>query len=166
MSTIRQTQAIVPSLLDRLIDDDPTSLDETNEPTSQQINKLKNNIRRDLENLLNTRLRIDRDLKKFPELNKSLLNYGLPDFSHIPIESDSEHNLLANKIYTLIYWFEPRLINVNVEVEAMGDGFNRNLHVEISATLLVEPNPIPVLFDSQMQHIDRKLSIRELKHGR
>ena len=162
----KQTQVIVPSILDRLIDDDPNSGLEAPTPLHLQLAKIKENIRRDLENLLNTRLKISRDLDPYPELDQSIINYGLPDFSHLPIDSENECTSLANRITGIISRFEPRLRNIDVNIRPMGEGINRTLYVEILATLIITPSPISVFFDSRLHHIDRKLTLREAKHGR
>ncbi|MBN8602669.1 MAG: GPW/gp25 family protein, partial [Planctomycetes bacterium] len=84
MSRIRRDQLLLPSILDRLIDEDPGSQVETPRTRNQLLRDLKNSVRRDLENLLNTR----RSMFPIPDerewLRQSVIGYGIPDFGMIP----------------------------------------------------------------------------------
>ena len=57
MAKIRDDQPLVPSVLDRLLDDEPQNTHETPKSRNQVLRDLKQSVRRDLENLLNTRWR-------------------------------------------------------------------------------------------------------------
>ena len=54
MAKIEADQLLTPSVLDRLIDEEPTSTRELPKSRGQVLRDLKQHIRRDLENLLNT----------------------------------------------------------------------------------------------------------------
>ncbi|BFM08567.1 type VI secretion system baseplate subunit TssE [Halioxenophilus aromaticivorans] len=165
MRNVRSTAPIVPSLLDRLIDDDPSNTTDLVKTPSQQMNDIKEAVRRDLENLLNTRLRKNDHLQKYAELKTSLANYGLYDFSQIAIESEDDQYLFAAKIRDIIQRFEPRFKNVQVEVVENGENYHRTLYIKIAAVLLIEPDPIAVVYDSRVQKIDKSLHLREQNHG-
>ncbi len=165
MKNIRSTANIIPSLLDRLIDEDPSTTTEAVKSQTQQIAEIKEAVRRDLENLLNTRLRKNQYIDRYPELKTSLANYGLQDFSQIPVESDSDQQVFAANIRDIIRRFEPRFKNVQVDVMQNGENYQRALYVKISAVLLMEPDPLPVIYDSRVRHIDKSLQLRELNYG-
>lgn len=165
MKSVRSTARIIPSLLDRLIDEDPNSLVEDPISQADQVAAIKECVRRDLENLLNTRLRKPVNTLQFPELKKSLVNYGLHDFSQLPVESESDQQLFAVRIQEIIQRFEPRFKNVRVEVVQNGENYQRALYVKITATLLLEPDAIPVVYDSRVRHVDKSLELRELNYG-
>jgi len=57
MAKIKAEQPLVPSVLDRLLDDDPGVSREPARNRHQVLRELKQAVRRDLENLLNTRVR-------------------------------------------------------------------------------------------------------------
>ena len=57
MAEIRTDQLLLPSVLDRLIDQDPQVRQEAARGRSQLLKEMKLAVRRDLENLLNTRVR-------------------------------------------------------------------------------------------------------------
>ena len=165
MKNTHGTAQVIPSLLDRLMDDDPSSHLEIAKSQAQQIADIKEYVRRDLENLLNTRLRRFQQIDQYPELKTSLANYGLQDFSQIPVESESDQQIFAANIRDIIQRFEPRFKNVQVEVVENGENYQRTLYVKISAVLRLDPDPVPVIYDSRVHLIDRSLHLRELNYG-
>ncbi|GAB1257989.1 type VI secretion system baseplate subunit TssE [Aurantivibrio plasticivorans] len=165
MARVRTDQPVLPSLLDRLIDDEPDRTLEPVKPYSHLLRDIKDNIRRDLENLLNTRVVKQINVKEFPELEKSLMGYGVADFSHVQFEVEEERQRFAWVVSEVIARFEPRFQRVSVEIEPHGEEFDRTLHLKISAVLMIEPDPVPLIFDSSMRSVDRRLRLRELRHG-
>ena len=57
MSRVKNDQPLMPSLLDRLLDDEPNNNQDAPQARHQVLRELKQSVRRDLENLLNTRWR-------------------------------------------------------------------------------------------------------------
>lgn len=133
---------VLPSVLDRLLDDQP---DESQEPRWREataIRVVKASLCRDLQNLLNTR----RPLGVVPEhyecLPSSLLNYGLPDLQSLEVREDHDLEGLSRRITDLISAFEPRLEQVRVAANLVdGDRrpIDRRLRFMIEAVLVVEP---------------------------
>src|SRR5579871_4922346 len=81
MSRAQSNLPITPSLLDRLLDDDPQVAREPPRNRSQSVAEIKKSVRRDLENLLNTRCRASGWPADLTELDHSMISYGLPDYS-------------------------------------------------------------------------------------
>ena len=81
MARIRPDQPLVPSVLDRLLDFEPEVNREAPRSRNQVLRELKQSVRRDLENLLNTKTRCVPCPPHLEELKQSLLNYGIPDFT-------------------------------------------------------------------------------------
>ena len=77
MAEIRTDQLLLPSVLDRLIDNDPQVRQEAPGSRSQLLRELKQAVRRDLENLLNTRIRCLPFPREFSEFEQSLVSYGI-----------------------------------------------------------------------------------------
>ena len=71
---------LVPSVLDRLLGHEPGAENPYGNRT-QLLRHLKASLRRDLENLLNTRCRCGSFPAEYKELQRSLVNYGIPDFT-------------------------------------------------------------------------------------
>lgn len=133
---------VVPGLLDRLLDDEPETTSEPPWREGQVVRELKRSLRRDLEDLLNTR----RPLADLPEglveLPASLVNYGLPDLQSLEIRETHDIQRLCRLIEDCIRRFEPRLRNVTVtaQVEPGRERpLDRRLRFAIEAMLVADP---------------------------
>lgn len=148
-----------PSVLDRLLDDEP---DRAQEPTldwHKQLRELKRAVGRDLEALLNTRQEAGSDVPDiYKEARRSLLTYGLPDFSGLILSSPDDCRLVRQAVERAIKEFEPRL-----EVKVFMDdprSVDRALHFRIEGILKVEPTPEPVTFDAVLQPSTQEYDIK------
>jgi len=160
MSRIRPDQELVPSLLDRLIDYEPESSTELPKSRSQLLREMKNSVRRDLENLLNTRWRCVAWPPDMNELETSLVNYGIPDFSGANMGAHSDRENLRRVIEDVIRRFEPRFKTVRVEILKNKDDADRMVRFRIDALLYAEPAPEPVVFSSALEPADGKLEVQ------
>lgn len=160
MSRIRPDQLLLPSVLDRLIDLDPDNRNEAAKDRAQLLKDLKNSVRRDLENLLNTRvcyLDIPADM---PRLQTSLFNYGVPDFGSMIMDSSVSIEGLRGRIEDVIRRYETRFQDVNVELDIDSKTrFSRSVRFVIHGVLHAEPEPEPVTFSSQMSKIAREFRV-------
>ena len=143
-------------MLDRLLDDDPNQQAELERSRAQLLRELKQSVRRDLENLLNTRVCLYPIATPIPEhwknLENSLVNYGIPDFGGLLMGSRSERENLRTRIESAIRHFETRFKQVQVVlVDDRGDNRDRTVRFRIDGLLHAEPTPEPVVFDSQLQ---------------
>lgn len=150
MARIREQQELIPSLLDRLLNDDPTNPYETPKSRNQLLADLKRSVRRDLENLLNTRWRCAEWPADLQELDLSLINYGLPDFAASQLGSEQDRERLRQVVERVIRACEPRFKRVSVAIKST-DLADRTLGLRIDALLFAEPAPEPVVFDSQLE---------------
>ena len=151
MARIRPDQPLTPSVLDRLIDTEPDVTREAPRNRGQVLRELKQAVCRDLEHLLNTRARclvVPADLK---ELRQSLVNYGLPDFTGMPVGSSRDREGLARVIQAVIRQHEPRFKKVDVKLLDNAEPLDRAVRFRIDALLHAEPAPEPVVFDSTLQ---------------
>ena len=147
MSRIRPNQPLVPSLLDRLLDFDPSKKKEDAPNPSQRIKQLRASVRRDLEDLLNTRVPMIECPPDLPELKCSVLNYGIPDLGAMRMGSSDQKELIRKSIEDAIRTFETRFQHVDVVVvKSETEG---TLRFRIEGTLYAEPAPEPVEFESQ-----------------
>ena len=111
------------------------------------IGAIKASIKRDLENLLNTRRHIFSPPVEYKELNSSLFVYGLQDFTSKNPRSPSVKLKLRQDVEKTISRFEPRLKNVTVYLEIPAQN-ERNLMFRITGLLVIEPITEPVTFDT------------------
>src|SRR5690625_4746335 len=107
MARVRAQQPVLPSLLDRLLDDAPEDRHESPKATTQLLADFKGGVRRDLENLLNTRLYRQQAIESYGELTRSVVNYGLPDFSTVLMGSAEHREEFRRIIQDTITRFEP-----------------------------------------------------------
>ena len=141
---------ITPSVFDRLLDFEPELTSEAPKSRAKSLRELKQSVRRDLEWLLNTRrtpIEVDPNLE---ETIRSLVMYGLPDFTGVAAKSPSEQKRLLRELETALKQFEPRLIDIRVSIDPLTT-IERVLRFRIEARLKVEPAPEPVAFDTILQ---------------
>lgn len=150
MSAIRPDQPLVPSVLDRLLDDDPGAATEPPRDRVQRLAELKASVRRDLEDLLNTRSRLAAAPAQLKEVASSLATYGLPDLSGAGPATGREREALARQLERAVAGNDPRLTRVEVELVAASD-LSRSLRFQIRAMLKADPAPEPVAFDSVLE---------------
>jgi type VI secretion system protein ImpF len=142
---------LVPSILDRLLDDQPTVSHEPAGNRQQSVRDLEMAVARDLEALLNSRQETLEDLpSEYQELNRSLITYGLPDFSSHSLAIEDDCNRVLRSVERTIARFEPRLQRIRVQLETPRN-HDRGLRFRIEALLRVEPSPEPVTFDAVLQ---------------
>ncbi len=154
MTRIHPEQLLLPSVLDRLIDLDPTSQVEAESSRTQKLRELKQSVRRDLENLLNTRscLYPLPYPERLVQLERSLVNYGIPDLSGAAMGGREEREQLRKRIERAIQYFETRFKEVRVVlVDRRYEGSDRTIRFRIEGMLFAEPAPEPVAFDSMLQ---------------
>jgi type VI secretion system protein ImpF len=160
-SRVREDQPLLPSVFDRLLDDDPSNSREPPASRRQVLRDLKQSVSRDLENLLNTRQRCDGWPPALDELEKSLLNYGIPDFTGVNMSAPSERERLRSIIQRVIEQFEPRFRSVRVKLLENTEAFDRTLRFRIDGLLDVNPAPEPVVFDSQLEPTTATFEVRD-----
>jgi len=88
------------------------------------------------------------------ELERSLLTYGLPDFSHTSLARHEDVVTLQRAIETTIARFEPRLRDATVALLESARA-ERSLRFRIDAILLADPTPEAVSYDSELRMPDR-----------
>jgi type VI secretion system protein ImpF len=163
MSRIRRDQLLLPSILDRLIDEEPGTQVETPRTRNQLLRDLKSSVRRDLENLLNTR----RSMFPIPDerewLRQSVIGYGIPDFGMIPGGSDERREELRQDVEDTIRRFETRLKSLTVDlVIDPSDAARRIIRFRIDGMLHAEPAPEPVKFDSLLSVSRHEFQVKTL----
>ena len=151
MARVRANQPLVPSLLDRLLSDEPDVKRELSKPRHQVLRELKESVRRDLENLLNTRWRCVSWPPDLDQLEQSLVNYGIPDFTGANLGASGNREEFRRIIEKVIRTYEPRFKTVRVHLLDNAEPLDRTLRFRIEALLHVEPAPEPVTFDSTLE---------------
>ncbi len=148
------------SVLDRLLDNEPDVTKEAVPTKAQQIRQLQQNVLRDLEDLLNTRRRIETWSESLNELDTSLLTYGLNDVSDLGLASNTGRETIRRLLETVLRQFEVRFKAVKVALLENKTEEDRTLRFRIDAMLNMEPDPLPVTFDSELEPHTASFSMR------
>lgn len=117
---------------------------------------LREAVRRDIEALFNTEryestpMMADweaesfvdnvQDLTDFPEVRRSVVNYGVPSFSGRS-SRDFDREALAKEIRAVLATFEPRLKDGATKVDVTLGDKSGGLKIEIDAVLVTNPTP-------------------------
>jgi type VI secretion system protein ImpF len=117
---------------------------------SQMLRELKMSVRRDLENLLNARWRCKVWPPDLNELETSLVNYGIPDFTGANLGIHANREEFRKIIERVIRRYEPRFKRVSVTILNNNESEDRTLRFKIDALLHAEPAPEPVVFESTL----------------
>jgi type VI secretion system protein ImpF len=145
-------------LLDRLLDDEPKIKTEAPMSRSSSLAKLKTAVRRDLENLLNTRRTPDYIPEGSVEILRSVYYYGLPDITSMPANFLYEQTKLLQSIETAVKTFEARLDGVRVSLVPVA-GQSRVLRFVIDGMLRIDPLPEHVVYDASIELTSLEVSI-------
>lgn len=122
MAELTQIEHLQPSLLDRLTDDEPEKKIESREQRVLSVQALKQCVIRDLEWLLNTGcLETTQDLSDYPEVKRSVLNFGIVDLTGTTA-SQVTSTTLQRVLRQVILDFEPRIIPASLRVDIAGGG--------------------------------------------
>jgi|688.fasta_scaffold365726_2 type VI secretion system protein ImpF len=162
MSRIRTDQLLIPSLLDRLLDEEPDVSVELPKQRAQKLRELKQSVKRDLEYLLNTRVSLRYFPEDFKNVETSVLNFGIPDFSGVAMGSKKQQELLRERVESAVVRFETRFKEVHVELVIDPDNtLQRSIRFRIDGILHAEPAPEPVVFDSILSPVVGEFVVRE-----
>jgi len=162
---IGKKQELRPSILDRLMDDEPHIQIEQDKNRTQYLRELRNSVKRDLENLLNTRYRMQSTPEDLKEIEFSILNYGLPDLATVNIADIEKKRAFTKNLEKTLRIFEPRFKSVKVIHIDNKDTTDRTLRFRIDATLHADPAPEVIIFDSVLDPVFRTVKVEESKHG-
>jgi type VI secretion system protein ImpF len=145
-------------LLDRLLDDEPKIKTEAPMTRSTSLARLKAGLRRDLENLLNTRRTPDFIPEGSVEILRSVYYYGLPDITSMPANFLYEQTKLLQSIEMAVKTFEGRLDGVKVSLAPVAD-HSRVLRFVIDGMLRIDPLPEHVVYDASIELTSLEVSI-------
>jgi type VI secretion system protein ImpF len=150
MSNLPRQPLIQPSVLDRLLDDEPEH-PQRGSVLLHELEQFKQALARDLEALLNTRLHPDHGrFDAHPLARRSMLRFGIPDLSGIRLLAPEDREQLREQLCKAIETHEPRLGQVRVSLEAPRET-ERQLHFRVDAVLCPHPHRPPVSFDATLQ---------------
>ncbi len=139
-----------PSLLEKLFDDDARR-NTCGQFKRHTLEDFKASVAADVEALLNSRNAMDASLlADYKRCAKSVLSYGLQDFSSRSLASSDDRQFICESLESAITLHESRLKNVTVSLSE-DHRLSGGLRFSISAMLIVHPAREPVSFDALLQ---------------
>ena len=144
------------SFFDRLADPEATK-PELSPHSLEYMRRLKEAVGRDLTALLNTR-RVDDFDGSFEESTKSLLTFGVIDFTAFNLTSELDQERVRYSVERAIRQFEPRLARLIVTLE-QADSSNLILHLRIEAFLRNESRREAVSFGMTLHRDSRRIVV-------
>jgi type VI secretion system protein ImpF len=153
---------IVPSLLDRLTDDEPHHNTEPVQQRTLSEQKFRELLLRDLRWLFNTTaLEATEDLSSYPEVAKSILNYGLPQLIG-RTSTELEQRNLERHIRDILQRYESRIIPSSVKVRVIKDNEKTSdsaLALEIEGAVRAQPAPFHLLLRTEIDLAQRTATV-------
>ena len=158
-----------PSLLDRLTDLHPERRGETTDDAAVSEAHLRDQVRRDLAWLFNTtQLAAGTDLTPYPQVQRSIVNYGIVDLTGQMLSSIKPEQLESSVRAALLH-YEPRLMpeSLQISVKLGKNPFGTaGLVVEIHADLYSEPLPLALHLRTEIDVETGRVTIGDANEGR
>lgn len=156
------THKLVPSLLDRLLDDTPHQRVEAHPKRLCSLEEYKQSVVRDLEVMVNTRRDLlFESLERYPVLQGTVLEYGLPDFVGKGTQSTADRQLIQRQLELAIERGDHRFRNVRVILSDQPKQ-TRMLRFRIEAMLVLVDVTRPISFDAVLQVNTQEYKVQNL----
>ncbi len=153
MAELTTQERLQPSLLDRLTDDEPGKLEESREKRVISATRLRDCVTRDISWLLNcVSMDADVDLADYPEVARSVLNFGIPDLTGVAL-SGINPEVLQRRVRDAILAFEPRLTGNTLQVtaNALSKRMDRQaLIFSIESEMWAQPIPLNLYLKTEV----------------
>lgn len=153
MAELTTQERLQPSLLDRLTDDEPGKHDESRDKRVITANRLRECVTRDIAWLLNcVNLGADEALADYPEVARSVLNFGIPDLTGTAL-AGVDAATLQRQLRAALLAFEPRLtastlrVTVNSDVTRMDQ---QSLVFNIESEMWAQPIPLKLYLKTEV----------------
>jgi type VI secretion system protein ImpF len=152
-----------PSVLDRLIDLEPREGADMEVSRAESEARHRRAVLRDLEWLLNTRRTTLPADRSQTELRSSVHHYGIPDVTSLSADSKDAQGYLLSRVEESIRLFEPRLTDIRVDLAEGddGEGGSRAVRLRVEATLLMDPDPERIVFDTVLETVSGSFQVEE-----
>jgi type VI secretion system protein ImpF len=146
-------ERLQPSLLDRLTDEDPDKTQESREQRVFSPSRLREVVQRDLAWLFNTtNLAATQSLERYPEVERSVLNYGLPDLAGITLSGTNVAEL-ERALRQAVLDFEPRILANTLKIRVVVDQTlmdHNAMAFDIEGELWAQPMPLQLFLRTEV----------------
>jgi len=174
MAELNSRDRLQPSLLDRLIDNEPNAQKETAEARALSRQQLRAAVLRDLSWLFNaTRPEPEPQSERHDEIElwaredharRSVVNYGMPAFAGATLSSMNRRTI-ERSVAEAIRNFEPRIDpdSLGVEVRVDTSNHHNTIQLVIRGHLWAQPVPLELLLAADMDVETGNTRVRELR---
>jgi type VI secretion system protein ImpF len=146
-------ERLQPSLLDRLTDEDPDKTQESREQRVFSPSRLREVVQRDLAWLFNTtNLAATQSLERYPEVERSVLNYGLPDLAGTALSGTNVAEL-ERALRQAVLDFEPRILANTLKIRVVVDQTlmaHNAMAFDIEGELWAQPMPLQLFLRTEV----------------
>jgi type VI secretion system protein ImpF len=165
MAELTPKERLQPSLLDRLTDEEPDKRQESMDKRVLSPQRLRESVRRDLTWLFNTpNLATIQDLSEYPDVERSTVNFGIPDLAG-RAASSIDSAALVSLLRRAIWDFEPRLLRSTVKVHVAVDAEQHSPNAmcfAIEAELWSQPLPLRLYLRTELNLEDGEAQVTEV----
>lgn len=140
------------SILERLIDRSRDREAAGSGAGAGSLLAVAEEIRLDVENLLNTRCAFSEEWAgEHPDVADTLVCYGMPEAGHVSLTSQKDLDELRKRIERVVETHEPRICNVRVKVIERPKDPSMDVVLEIVGTIRVSDYNEQVTWSSTLQ---------------
>ena len=156
--------------MDRLTDNEPARRIEAARPQTMTFQEYRAGFQRDLMRLLSYGIQAAADeFNDFPEVQTSVLNYGMPNLLGLA-DMAAKPAVVEQNIVQAIRRFEPRVNRDTLRVrvsrnEVPGDNAMKNLEIEIQAELWAKPYSEHVYLLTSIDLHNASVKVKEWRNG-
>jgi len=146
------SRPLLPSLWDRLSGTQGVS-------TYQVLDEYRRAVRRDLEDLLNSRSCPVVWDGPFARLGSSVLDFGVEDPTGKNVSGQDARDEFLRGIQETIMRHEPRFKSIRVIGDVAADEADRSLHFRIEGVIEARPAPESVVYDSRLEPVSKAFRV-------
>ncbi|WP_305907348.1 type VI secretion system baseplate subunit TssE [Methylomarinum sp. Ch1-1] len=165
MAELTPKERLQPSLLDRLTDDEPGKKQESRDKRVLSMHKLRQSVLRDISWLMNaSSLDTVENLDQYPEVARSVVNYGIKDLSG-RLLSGSNLAEIERNVKQAIQQYEPRILphTLNIHMTSSDDKMSQMAIVfDIEASLWAQPLPLHLYLRTEINKVTGDVDLRDL----
>lgn len=164
MAELTTQERLQPSLLDRLTDEEPGKHEESREKRVISATRLRDCVARDISWLLNcVNLGSGVDLDDYPEVGRSVLNFGIPDLTGMAL-AGMDASVLQRQLREALLAFEPRLTGSTLRVAVHADGRRmdqQSLVFNIESEMWAQPIPLNLYLKTEVDLETGRFNVSE-----
>ncbi|MBN1669517.1 MAG: type VI secretion system baseplate subunit TssE [Kiritimatiellae bacterium] len=168
MAELAPRERLQPCLLDRLADDEPGNREESRDRRVISLRRYRDAVLRDLAWLLNTPAHTaDEGFAEFPEVEKSVLNFGVRDVCGMSISGLTAQEM-EQKLLQAIRLFEPRVMRNSLSFTSTSDPGRLDrtaVTFEIRGQLWAQPAPEALFIKTEFDLETGECELESGGHG-